>query len=304
MYSFGKNIFYKKANGWEEHVENTIFYYKELYSDNDVSVFEDTGRKMQLKLQHINPQDCTIELSNSDGPFTVLYKNGRYSDKQCPKVYDIKKFTHTPSITRGKKQIAIVALATPNMKAMTDISFKNHKHYALKHDYNYLCYYDSLVDIRYVTWNKVFVIQDLLKSFKYVMWIDADAIFTNMNVTLESIIERNANKHLWVCDDIGGWRLNTGVMIWENNAWSHKVLEEWASMEKIPHNQGAEQQQLINYLAKHDDACKHWHVYNRHLFNTHPKEHKDGDFILHMMGLSGEERIKTFSEWNHKLKVS
>jgi hypothetical protein len=134
--------------------------------------------------------------------------------------------------------------------------------------------------------------------------MDADAIFTNLDVTLESIIEKNKSKHLWVCDDIGGWRLNTGVMIWENHEWCTKVIEDWSAMEKIPHNQGAEQQQLINYLQKHDNTCENWHVYNRRLFNTHPKEHKDGDFILHMMGLSGEERIETFTSWNNKLGIN
>ena len=305
MYTFGKNVFYNKPNGiWEEHVENTIFYYKEIYTDDDVYIFEDAGRKMQLKLWHKNPVCCKIELSNEDSPFKQLYSNGFYTDKPCPKIFDIKKYSRVPKITRGKKSFAIVSLATPNMKEMTDISNKNHRFYAQKHDYTYLCYDDTMVDGRYVTWNKVFVIKELLQSFEYVMWIDADAIFTNMNITLESIIEKNPQKQLWVCDDIGGWRLNTGVMIWKKSIWSTKVVDDWARMEKIPHNQGAEQQQLINYLAKHDNDCKQWHVYNRKVFNTHPKEHKQGDFILHMMGLSGEERIATFKRWNTQLNVT
>ena len=92
-------------------------------------------------------------------------------------------------------------------------------------------------------------------------------------------------------------------MIWENHDWSKKVIEDWSLMEKIPHNQGAEQQQLINYLRNHDNNCEYWHVFNRHLFNTHPKEHKKDDFVLHMMGLSGEERISTFTKWNKSLGV-
>lgn len=303
MFTFGNNVFYKKGNIWEEHIENTIFYYKELYSDDQLSIFEDSGRKMQLKLFHKDLDNCKVELSVGNGDFSLLYSKGVYSDKPCPKIFDIKQKNQTPSITRGKKQIAIVSLATENMRAMTDISFKNHKYYAQKYDYNYLCYFDTMVDLRFVTWNKVFVIKELLHSFKYVMWIDADAIFTNMDITLESIIEKEPEKHLWVCDDIGGWRLNTGVMIWENHDWSKKVIEDWSLMEKIPHNQGAEQQQLINYLRNHDNNCVNWHVFNRHLFNTHPKEHKKDDFVLHMMGLSGEERISTFTKWNKSLGV-
>lgn len=304
MYTFGNNVFYKKKKVWEEHIDNTIFYYKEIYTDNELTIFEDSGRKMQLKLHYKNTQDCKVELSVGNQAFNSLYTKGVFSDKQCPKVFEIIKHQQHPLVTRGKKQIAIVALATPNMKAMTDISFKNQKHYALKHDYNYLCYHDTMVDLRYVTWNKVYVLKELLQSFNYIMWIDADAIFTNMDITLESIIEKQPSKHLWVCDDIGGWRLNTGVMIWENHKWCIDVLENWSKMEKIPHNQGAEQQQLINYLRSNDNNCENWHVFNRKLFNTHPKEHKNGDFILHMMGLSGEERISAFTKWNKNLNVN
>lgn len=305
MYTFGKNVFFRKPNiGWEEHVENTIFYYKDLYEDEEVFIFEDKGRKTQLKLWHRNPKSCKIEVSNGNNKFTQLYTNGVYSNTPCPKVYHIYKNDVQPNITKGEKNIAIVALATPNMKSMTDVSFLNHKYYAQKYNYNYLSFNDTIVDLRYVTWNKVFVLKQYLKKYDYVMWIDADAIFTNLEITIESIVQKNPDKYLWVCDDIGGWRLNTGVMIWKNSDWSLKVLEEWSTMEKIPHNQGAEQQQLINYLTKNDNNCCNWHVYNRRLFNTHPKEHKKGDFILHMMGLSGEERIKVFNKWNKLLGIS
>jgi hypothetical protein len=301
MYTFGKNTFQKKKHNWEEHVADTIFYYDELYSDKEVSIFEDSGRNLKLKLWHKTP--CLLEISVDNNAFQKLYDNGIFSNTPCPKIYNIKKQQSSPLFCRGKKNIAIVTLATPNMKSMTDISFKNHAFYAKKHDYNYVSYYDSLVDFKYVTWNKVFAISDLISSFEYICWIDADAIFTNMDTTLESIIEQNPQKHLHVCDDIGGWRLNTGVMIWENCEWSTRVLKDWSEMEKIPHNQGAEQQQLINYLKKHDNDCIHWHVYNRKLFNAHPKDHTEGDFVLHMMGLSGTERIKTFTEWNKNLEV-
>ena len=303
MYTFGSNVFHKKNDVWEEHINDTIFYYNELYKDSDIYILEDSGRNIQLKLWYKNPRKCLLEMSIEGKGFKSLYTNGVYSNKPCPKVYNINKYQQTPQITRGTKPIAIVALATPNMKSMTDLSFANHKFYAEKHGYNYICYSDSMVDLKYVTWNKVYVLLNYINSFKYVVWIDADAIITNMDISIESVIAKQESKHLHVCDDIGNWRLNTGVMIWENCEWSKQVLEDWAAMEKIPHNQGAEQQQLINYLRKKDNECVHWHVHNRRLFNAHPKEHCEGDFILHMMGLSGAERIKTFTKWNKHLGV-
>ena len=146
-----------------------------------------------------------------------------------------------------------------------------------------------MVDVNYVTWNKVYALQKHLSDFEYLIWIDSDAIITNMNIKIEDIIKREPDKKLYVCDDIGGWRLNTGVMIWKNDKWSHKIIQEWSEMEKIKHNQGAEQQQLIHLLKKEDDKCINWHVFNRKVFNTHPKEHKG--------------RIKIFKYWNTQLKV-
>ena len=302
MYIFGNNIFHKKQNGWEEHVNNTVFYYNEVYKDEDFILLEDKSRNIDLKLWY-KTNNCKVEISEQNKCFKLLYSNGKYSDAVIPKIYDIKKFNVTPKFLRGEKSIGIVSLATPNMKSMTDLSFKNHMFYAKKHKYSYICYEDTLVDFKYVTWNKVYVLQQLIESFEYIYWIDADAIFTNMDITLECIIEQNPDKYLHVCDDIGGWKLNTGSMIWKNHPWCKTIIEEWCAMEKIPHNQGAEQQQLINLLKKNDPVCKYWHVYNRRLFNAHPKDHQAGDFVLHMMGLSGKERIETFKQWNCRLNV-
>ena len=64
-------------------------------------------------------------------------------------------------------------------------------------------------------------------------------------------------------------------------------------MEHIGHNRGAEQQQLISLL----ENKKGYKLFPRKTFNQHPDEHKNGDFILHMMGKSEEERIEQFKKY-------
>lgn len=304
IYIFGLSEFHKKSyDDWHEintMNESVCFKYKEIYHDNDLKVLEDKNRDIQLKL-YTNPKEIKVLISTGMNEFGKLYSNGSIKKEQT---FDILKHNIEPQVqTKGSKKIALMALATPNMREMTNVSYANHKHYAKKFDYSYFTYFDSMVDINFVTWNKVFALKKHLQEYDYLIWIDADAIITNMNISIESIIEKQPNKSLYVCDDIGGWRLNTGVMIWKNTEWSQNIIEKWTKMEKLKHNQGAEQQQLIHLLRKEDNNCSNWHVFNRHEFNTHPKEHKGGDFILHMMGLSGHERIKTFKYWNSQLKV-
>ena len=102
-----------------------------------------------------------------------------------------------------------------------------------------------------------------------------------------------------ICDDIGGWTVNTGVMFWRNTSWTRQMMNRWKVKEKLLHAQGAEQNQLIDILREEDP--NRYVILSRKEFNQHPKEHKEGDFILHMMGYGGEERIKKFQEWNKKL---
>lgn len=296
---FERNVLSKNGCVWNESVHEEInFKYNEIYHDENVTIIEDDTRMILLKIYHANETSCCVEISIGDDEFKLLYKNGRIVQINIEEK-NVKPITEY----NGCSKIAIVCLATSNMKDMTAVSRKNHTFYAKKHNYTYLFYPDSIVQQNYVTWNKVFVLKEVLENFDYVMWIDADAIFTNTDITIESILAVK-NKNMHICDDIGGWRVNTGVMIWKNDPWSLKTVADWSQMIKIPHSQGAEQAQLIEYLRKNDPECENWCLHPRKTFNSHPKEHNKGDFVLHMMGLSGEERIETFLKWNTMLHVA
>lgn len=221
-----------------------------------------------------------------------------YIIKQETPVRNVKHTITLNDITPEKlilaSDIAVVTLGTPNMNNMLIHSRRNHVHYCSKHGYDYIYYNDSLVPREIVTWNKIYVIKKHLRKYKWVIWIDSDAIFTNMNITLESIIEKSENNSLLVCDDIGGWSFNSGVMFWKNNDWSHEQLKHICNMEHLTHARGAEQQQLINLLH----GKSGYNIYPRKLFNQHPHEYEDGDFILHMMGKEEHERIEVFRKFN------
>ncbi len=180
-------------------------------------------------------------------------------------------------------------------------SRKNHEFYTSKHNYQYHIYTHSLVDESIPTWNKVVALKNHIKDHDYIVWIDSDLVFTNLDIKIEDIIAKQPKKDLLVCDDIGGWTLNSGVLIIKKTEWSMNMLDKLWNMEHLPHYKGAEQAQLIELLKS--ESKDRYYIFPRSEFNQHPKEWKQGMFILHMMGYSYEEREKRFKEINKKLNI-
>eukprot|EP00299_Pterocystis_sp_00344_P014106 c6977_g1_i2.p1 GENE.c6977_g1_i2~~c6977_g1_i2.p1 ORF type:complete len:144 (+),score=32.63 c6977_g1_i2:135-566(+) len=136
------------------------------------------------------------------------------------------------------------------------------------------------------------------------MWIDSDAIFTDMEKRIEHVIAKAPTKNFLACGDIGGWMLNTGVMIFKRGGWAEQLLADLWAMEHFGHDRAAEQFQLIQLLRKKDPNQLEWQLFPECEFNCHPRHHQPGHYIMHMMGDSGDNRIRTFSEWNTRLGVT
>jgi GR25 family glycosyltransferase involved in LPS biosynthesis len=280
------SILEKRPNSLMEQPNNLT--YQKIEENEKEWIFKDSLRNLNLKLQKHN-FDVWLQWEKVDwfkfkGPGKIL------------KIHtaDLLK----PVITPGKNRIAIITLGTSNLQEMLIHSRKNQKFYAQKHGYHFIEYNDTLIESSIVTWNKVYVLDRHLSDFDWILWIDADAVFANLEITLESIINnRQGDYHLLACDDIGGWRLNSGVLFFKNSEWSKNLIAAWKSMKHLTHDKGAEQAQLIELLK--DKQC--FKIFPRKCFNQHPKEFLEGDFILHMMGMSNTERIKRFIAINNLL---
>jgi len=300
---------------WKEIAADGNTYNFEEIEENDAEWYLiDKGRSLDMKLKKNG--ECWIKFGNVN--WYLFRKDGEIcnkADQNVDKKSDIKIDTNKqrevkikedkivlqltdriPVHKLGNKKIAMVTLGTPNIENVFEHSRKNQEYYCQMHDYNYIYYMDTITPFEKVTWNKVYVLDKHLGEYDWLIWIDSDAIITNMDILLEDIIEKAEDKYSALfCDDIGGWKLNSGVMFWKNDQWSRNAINKWLEMEKLPHSRGAEQQQLINLLPTLEQRYK---IFPRKIFNQHPDEHQEGDFILHMMGKSGEERIKMFKNFN------
>lgn len=194
-------------------------------------------------------------------------------------------------------KICVVSLATKEIEDMS-ISILNKQFYCNKYNYTFVNYNERLSK-RHCPWDKILCILKTISWFDYVVWIDADAIFNNLSVRLEDIINEHSDKDLLICKDpcYNEERLhcmmNTGVMIFKNTLTSIELLHEtWnscsdysiESLDKYsydgyPHEQGA----LIDRL-KTEKYSNCYYLYEQTKFNTHPNISNKETFIIHFMG--------------------
>ena len=211
------------------------------------------------------------------------------------------------NVTKGG--VAMVTAGTQNLAPTSDLSSELNAKYAEIRGYSFYVYKDIMVPKRIVTWNKVRVVMDMLNrtGHEWIMWLDTDAVVTNRSVAVEDIVtdaqisSNLGTVELILCNDIGGWEVNTGVMLWRNSNWSREILQQLWNMEHLPHMQGAEQAQLIKLLRLADPEKLHHQIMDQTIFNTHPNVHKEGMFIIHMMGMSGNQRVEKFTKIRERL---
>jgi hypothetical protein len=146
------------------------------------------------------------------------------------------------------------------------------RNYALKHGYQFLCQvlpYDEMMRVisprHHCAWYKALLIRNLLNHFdlpsqpqpvlrdwKYLVWIDADALILNSNISIEDILSNNFHflynqngtgqslqsppvveqlsfPDLIISQDFSSTSscpINTGVMIVQNTIWSQSLWED------------------------------------------------------------------------------
>jgi len=136
-----------------------------------------------------------------------------------------------------------------------DVSSINHIEYCNKHSYTYLKKVISEDVLEYhATWLKIKAIREVLDDYDYVVWIDSDAIFYELNFKIEEFIVNDADliipKH--EIDENTGilWTTTTtGFMIWKNSDWSRNMLDYlWNNMGVCRYGAFHEQTVLDDYL--------------------------------------------------------
>jgi len=256
--------------------------------------------------------------------FFYEYKNESFNE--TGKIYEIKDIPPKHVLNPDSK-IAFVYFYTPNIHEYCQHSIHNISTYCNKYNYAFIAYDTVFNEEVSMCWNKIAAILQNLHKYDFLVWIDADAIINNMDITIESILQMDPTKELYLCKDISVDYecINSGVMIMKNTEWTeHLFRKVWNS--SIPHGHNdqnvifleiakemhpeLEEKQRQNpkdeSILKKSPFCKrNVHpkvgIYSENLFNTHIYKYKPDNFILHLMGSNTATRINIMRQINTKL---
>lgn len=190
-------------------------------------------------------------------------------------------------------KIGIITLATGE-KFLNDIKYGRItlENYCRKHNYDLL--EDSSLTKehnREIQWTKILLIQKFLNlnTYDYLVWIDADIIILNPELTLESFIHRLMNnKDIMYSKDFGGW-VNNGVIFIKNTEFSKEYFKEsWNHTNEICREQGS-----MDMLYRYN-----WNNAQNHIQLTEdPREYNPmwfqyeyGIFLMHFPGCGESNR--------------
>jgi len=123
-------------------------------------------------------------------------------------------------------KIALVTLYTHHITDYARVSEHNVKRYCDRHGYAYHVYraipepLDSNIS---GTWVKSWLLSRHIANHDWVIWVDADVLFTNQSKKLEPLLE---NRDALFAKDIGSWEFNAGVMGFRNTGANAELLEK------------------------------------------------------------------------------
>ena len=207
-------------------------------------------------------------------------------------------------------QILVCTLMTGSVFDYGKYSAKINEAYCKKHGYDW-CVETELIDkTKHPYWNKLLLIMDnLYCGYDYVMFIDADACFTDHSVTLDKFMDPERpvtvayqNKALYK----GPLGMNSGVMLFKNCNDSISYLEAAYSLFEECKNDPCPEQLALGRLAdgKYKDivnrvSCKDFNAYRGPFAERQNLPHcmwSKGDFIMHCLRCSSDYRINAFKE--------
>jgi hypothetical protein len=192
-----------------------------------------------------------------------------------------------------------------------DILIENLLEYCSKHNYQlFYKFQDWEHTNRYPYWRKLELIRNNLFDCDYLLWIDADCMFIDMNRKLESIIDDN--DFFITKEDV----VQAGCFLIKNTTQVSDFLKYWWDKGEInkywkdytdengiynaPNNDNtiltnildnSEESIRFKYLTNMEFVTKHVHFYNN-----------QNCFIVHTVGSLEEEKFSFMSDFKNKIK--
>lgn len=193
--------------------------------------------------------------------------------------------------------------------------------YAKKHGYDFFIATEKLCDCFGVktmrqlepSWSKLPLISQIIDDYDWVFLTDADSIILNFDILLESFLDEkydfiacSENYQIFTpchyCPEIRC--INAGQFFVKNSTIGKEILLGAWEKQLIP-APDYEQPWVNNYIVANglqDQVL----VYPYNAFNSHHTRYKEGEFLVHMYGIFGQDMAKEMQifgkKYAHSLK--
>lgn len=194
----------------------------------------------------------------------------------------------------NRSKIAICSLYTPEIEYFAKYTTQNFQDYCDKNNYDFICSNVSIDLSRKPTWSKIMILQQNLKNYEWLMWIDADAAITSKDIKIESIIDDNYNIIITREDCRDGIIINAGVFLIKNTEWSKNFLDKWNKQSKFVRRVFGDQKGFEQLYENSVDIRNNTKIIKQKIMNSFPEMFTKGDFIIHMIGSSNRRLLKEY----------
>lgn len=151
-----------------------------------------------------------------------------------------------------------------------------------------------------IHWMKVPMMGTFLSEYDWVVWTDADSIFLNPEISLESLIQDKYDVIFGTFGLTQGAR-GTGHIYVKNCEWSRQFLKEWWSSSKQLKEGQWDLERLNDFLkTKPAEYFEHLGHLPVKLSDLSPDEFRLGDFLVHFYSYHGKYLYKIFKVFEEK----
>lgn len=145
-----------------------------------------------------------------------------------------------------------------------------------------------------IHWMKVPMLARFLPKYDWVVWTDADSIFLNPKISLESLLDDSYDV-LFGTFSLADQARGTGHIFVKNTQWSRTFLNEWWSYSEEKKEGQWDLERLNDMLgSKSLEYMKHLKSLPTKLTDLSAAEYKSGDFIVHFYSYHGKDLYKIF----------
>ena len=141
---------------------------------------------------------------------------------------------------------AIVTYGTGPVAEVLALALPTFTEYAMTHNYDVIIG-SGTAEGRHPAWGKIPLLQQVLRSYDFALWLDADTLILDGSVDVETLIPRDASQAyaITVCQPGAGTSPCTGVWALRAGMATRELLDEIWAQADLAHDRWWEQSALM-----------------------------------------------------------